>query len=98
MDDCHSNQPVWSAANEQGRPVIRGQADGISADVFVAALLRYASDAIAVSDRDSGRFVVVSDSYCALTGYTRDELVGRTSIEARAGGRSCQALPGSERR
>jgi PAS domain S-box-containing protein len=42
---------------------------------------RYASDAIAVSDRDSGRFLVVSDSYCALTGYARDELIGRTSVE-----------------
>jgi PAS domain S-box-containing protein len=53
----------------------------MSADMFVAALLRYASDAIAVSDRDSGRFLVVSDSYCVLTGYARDELIGRTSVE-----------------
>ena len=55
--------------------------EGIGAEEFVSALLRYASDAIAVSDRESGRFVVVSDSYCALTGYARDELIGRTSVE-----------------
>ena len=54
---------------------------GMGADVFVEALLRFASDGIAVSERESGRFVVVSDSYCALTGYARDELVGRTSVE-----------------
>jgi protein-histidine pros-kinase len=53
----------------------------MGADVFVEALLRFASDGIAVSERESGRFVVVSDSYCALTGYGRDELVGRTSVE-----------------
>jgi PAS domain S-box-containing protein len=49
--------------------------------VFVEVLLRSASDGIAVSERQSGRFVVVSDSYCALTGYARDELIGRTSVE-----------------
>jgi two-component system, sporulation sensor kinase A len=51
------------------------------ADVFVEALLRFASDGIAVSERESGRFVVVSDSCCALTGYARDELIGRASVE-----------------
>ena len=54
---------------------------GMGADVFVEALLRFAADGIAVSERESGRFVVVSDSYCTLTGYARDELIGRTSVE-----------------
>ncbi|HWF35039.1 MAG TPA: PAS domain S-box protein [Solirubrobacteraceae bacterium] len=54
---------------------------GMRADAFVAALLSYATDAIAVSDRESGRYLVVSESYCALTGYSREELVGRTSVE-----------------
>jgi PAS domain-containing protein len=53
---------------------------GMGADVFVEVLLRSASDGIAVSERESGRFVVVSDSYCELTGYARDELIGRTSV------------------
>ncbi len=51
------------------------------ADEFVEAMLTSASDAIAVSERKSGRFVVVSDSYCRLTGYARDELIGHTSVE-----------------
>ena len=55
--------------------------EGLGAEEFVSVLLRYASDAIALSDRASGRFVVVSDSYCGLTGYARDELIGRTSVE-----------------
>jgi PAS domain S-box-containing protein len=67
--------------HDAGGSVVAGRPVGMSADVFVAALLRYASDAIAVSDRGSGRFLVVSDSYCVLTGYARDELIGRTSVE-----------------
>jgi PAS domain S-box-containing protein len=81
MSESHPRQPAPSAADHAGGSVVAGRPDGMSADIFVAALLRYASDGIAVSDRGSGRFLVVSDSYCALTGYARDELIGRTSIE-----------------
>jgi PAS domain S-box-containing protein len=55
--------------------------EGVSAAVLAAALWRTGTDAIAVSERGSGRFVAVSDSYCALTGYSRAELIGRTSVE-----------------
>ncbi|MGA2011429.1 MAG: hypothetical protein ABSH51_13005 [Solirubrobacteraceae bacterium] len=48
--------------------------EGVSGDMFAAALLRYGSDAIAVSERGSGRFIEVSDSYCTLTGYDRGDL------------------------
>jgi PAS domain S-box-containing protein len=81
MSESCAEQPAPSAADHADGSVVAGRPDSMSADVFVAALLTYASDAIAVSDRDSGRFLVVSDSYCALTGYARDELIGRTSIE-----------------
>ena len=54
---------------------------GVDAGQFVEALLANACDAIAVSDRASGRFLEVSDSYCRLTGYSRAELIGRTSVE-----------------
>jgi PAS domain S-box-containing protein len=81
MSESHTKHPGPWAADHADGCALADRPDGISADVFVAALLRYASDAIAVSDRDSGRFVVVSDSYCLLTGYARDELIGRTSVE-----------------
>jgi PAS domain S-box-containing protein len=48
---------------------------------FVSALLRYATDAISISDRRSGRFELVSDSFCRLTRYARPELIGRTAVE-----------------
>src|SRR5262245_56376677 len=37
--------------------------------------------AICISSLSEGRFVDVNDSFCQLTGYSRDELIGRTSIE-----------------
>jgi PAS domain S-box-containing protein len=81
MSDSNTEHPgPWAADLADGSASAGGPA-GISADSFVAALLRHASDAIAVSDRESGRFVVVSDSYCALTGYDRNELIGRTSVQ-----------------
>ena len=44
------------------------------------ALLRNSFDSVVLCHRD-GEYVAVSDSFCALTGYTRAELLGRTSIE-----------------
>ena len=54
---------------------------GLAADVFVDALMEHAIDAISVADGPSDRIVVVSDSYCALTGYAREELIGQTPDE-----------------
>ena len=44
-------------------------------------LLRGSFDSIVLSDRASEWILEVSDSFETLTGYTRDELVGRTAIE-----------------
>lgn len=43
------------------------------------ALLRTSFDALALNARLTREFVEVSDSFCALTGYAREELIGRTS-------------------
>jgi diguanylate cyclase (GGDEF)-like protein/PAS domain S-box-containing protein len=45
-------------------------------------LLRGSVDAIVVNDLASEWILEVSDSYEALTGYDRTELIGRTSVEA----------------
>ena len=54
---------------------------GVGAGVFLEALLEHSADSISVSDRESNRYVVVSDSFCTLTGYVRKDLIGRTSVE-----------------
>jgi PAS domain S-box-containing protein len=73
------DDPVGPTAAERPSETVR--IDGASADVFLEALLEYSSDAISVGDRESRRFVLVSDSFCTLTGYARRELIGRTSVE-----------------
>ena len=44
-------------------------------------LLRGSVDSILLSDRDTEWFLEVSDSFEALTGYERNELVGRSPLE-----------------
>ena len=36
---------------------------------------------IAITTADEGRFVDVNEAFCALTGYARNEILGRTTIE-----------------
>lgn len=42
------------------------ESEGMGRDVLVEALLGQSADAVSVTERASGRFVVVSDSYCTL--------------------------------
>jgi PAS domain S-box-containing protein len=53
----------------------------VSADVLVEAMLSRANDVITLTHRESGRLIEVSDSFCTLLGYARNELLGRTSVE-----------------
>ncbi|MGA2012294.1 MAG: PAS domain S-box protein, partial [Solirubrobacteraceae bacterium] len=59
-----------------------GQLEGdLAADILASVLLTDASAVICVAERPSGRLVAVSDAFCALTGYQREALVGRTPVE-----------------
>jgi PAS domain S-box-containing protein len=66
------NKPPEPTTNEAGLTAGREP---------LAALLRHWFDAVALTDRESRRTAEVSDSFCALTGYPREELIGRTSVE-----------------
>ncbi len=51
-----------------------------SEDKF-SRLFKLSPDAISLSDPQSGLLVEINDAYASLTGYRRDELVGKTSLE-----------------
>jgi PAS domain S-box-containing protein len=42
-------------------------------------LLRHSIDSIIITERDSRRLLAVSDSFCSLTGYTREQLIGQST-------------------
>ena len=44
-------------------------------------ILKLAPDAISINDARTSRYVQVNDAFCEYTGYTREEIIGRTAIE-----------------
>ncbi len=42
---------------------------------------RTCPDAMVITELESGRFIEVNDSHMRLTGYSREEVIGRTSVE-----------------
>jgi diguanylate cyclase (GGDEF)-like protein/PAS domain S-box-containing protein len=60
-------------------PSLKGS--GPSDDDLLGVLLRHSFDGITLNARKSRWLIEVSDSFCELTGYTRLELLGRTSVE-----------------
>jgi diguanylate cyclase (GGDEF)-like protein/PAS domain S-box-containing protein len=54
---------------------------GAGAGALLDAVLQRSSDGIVLNARDSQWILEASDSFCALTGYAREELLGRTSVE-----------------
>ena len=44
-------------------------------------MLRQSFDGVVLNQRSTRRFLEVSESFCKMTGYPRDELIGRTSVE-----------------
>lgn len=51
------------------------------AEARFAALFRASPIAVVISTRAEGRYLAVNDQFCHMTGYTHDEVIGRTSAE-----------------
>ena len=52
----------------------------LMSDLF-DTILRSSFDAVVLCERVSGAYLEVSDSFCRLTGYSRAELLGRSSVD-----------------
>ena len=50
-------------------------------EAMLSHLFATSPDSIALTETSTGRYTLVNDSFLRLTGYARDELVGRTSFE-----------------
>ena len=50
-------------------------------EMTLATLVATSPDMITLTDLDSGRYVMVNDTFTRVTGFTRDESIGRTSLE-----------------
>lgn len=46
-----------------------------------AKAFRFSPDAITITTVDEGRYIEVNDSFLSLSEYTREEVIGRTSLE-----------------
>jgi PAS domain S-box-containing protein len=46
-----------------------------------AKAFRASTDAVAITDLATGRFIEINESYPRVFGYTREEVLGRTSVE-----------------
>ena len=44
-------------------------------------ILKLAPDAISINDARTSKYVQVNDAFCEYSGYTREEVIGRTPIE-----------------
>lgn len=60
---------------------LRAEAERRVAMEGFETLFRNAPEAISISETESGRFILVNDAFCAMLGYAREELIGRTSLE-----------------
>ena len=59
----------------------------MNTDTYIKAF-RASPAAICISTLKEGKFVEVNESFCKLSGYSRDELIGKTSTELNMWGSS----------
>lgn len=68
-------------AGEVSDPERRVEASPEAYAELFDALMLHSLDGVTLNDRESRVFIEVSESFCRLTGYSRAELLGRTSVE-----------------
>ncbi len=61
--------------------VLRAEAALRESEERFAALFKFSPEIAALSSLDNGVYLEVNDAFCASTGYSREELIGRSSLE-----------------
>jgi PAS domain S-box-containing protein len=59
----------------------RAEAALLESEEKFSKAFRSSPDGISITDLESGRFIEVNDGYCRLYGYSREEMIGHTSLE-----------------
>jgi PAS domain S-box-containing protein len=62
-------------------PSLQSRKALLDSKVKFSEIFRSSPNAIAITTLEDGRFIEVSDSYTQITGYTREEVIGRSSAE-----------------
>ncbi|HET9977291.1 MAG TPA: PAS domain S-box protein [Burkholderiaceae bacterium] len=60
---------------------LRSEAARARSEALLAHVVATSPDLITLTDSATGRYVMVNEAFCALSGYARDEAIGRSSIE-----------------
>ena len=55
--------------------------DGLLADAFFQTLFQSSPDAALVTRMRDGAILHVNDEFCHITGFTREEAIGKTALE-----------------
>ena len=78
--DCIFIHPVEALSRMPGE-IRRGEEALRFSEEKFAKAFRASPDAITITTVDEGRYIEVNDSFLRLSGYTREEVIGRTSLE-----------------
>ena len=60
---------------------LQSEAARVRSEALMTHLVATSPDLITLTDMTTGRYVMVNDAFIKLTGYARDEAVGKTSLE-----------------
>ena len=74
----------WDGALMKGERVIQRKAsidDLENPEELLQLAFRASPNVTAISDAKTARFVEVSDGFCKASGYERDEVIGKSTLE-----------------
>lgn len=78
-DAPHTSGTLWIAEDVTER---RAEQQRLArSETLLSLVMESNPDYVALSELDTGRFLMVNEGFCRMTGYRRDEAYGRTAYE-----------------